>query len=336
MGIGRSGGVKERKLPAVLVFLLICSMSVLLMAACGEEEPAPAPAPVAAPITIPTLAPQPTLPPLPTADTSVVEEPQGPAPTRVVIGPATFGRDRATEVPTPEPEPTEAPTLAPTATPEPTPLPRPTAAPVTIVPNPPTATPLPQRNPFISISPSSGKVGSNVTVSGNDFEPGAIVGSIRFGGASASPSGVVTVNAGGSFTASVAVPDTGPGNYNVSLTVGSDSATASFIVEARGQGPVVPAGSQIITTLAPLGSNLKWVAYLDNATKRWALYDPTSTFEVKFLPSFARPPQDLSAYLPLTQIESGKAYYIYVGSDATHEIGGKEYTFKSGVNAIGW
>lgn len=335
MGIGRSGGVKVGKLPAVFIFLLVCSMSVLILAACGGEEPTPAPAPVAAPITIPTLAPQPTLPPLPT-DAPAVEEPQGPVPTRVVIGPATFGRDRATETPTPEP--TEEPTLEPTATPEPTALPRPTAtpAPVVIVPNPPTATPVPQRNPFISISPSSGKVGSNVTVSGSDFEPGAIVGSIRFGGASASPSGTVTVNAGGSFTASVTVPDTGPGNYNVSLTVGSDSATASFIVEARGQGPVVPAGAQIITTLAPVGSNLKWVAYLDNATKRWALYDPTNTFEVKFLPSFARPPQDLSAYLPLTQIESGKAYYIYVDSDATHEIGGKEYSFKSGVNAIGW
>ena len=335
MGIGRSGGVTVFKLPAVLVFLMVCSMGVLILGACGGEEPTPAPAPVvAAPITIPTLAPQPTLPPLPT-DPQPAEEAQGPAPTRVVIGPASFGRARATEVP-PTPEPTEEPTPEPTATPEPTPLPRPTAAPVTIVPNPPTATPVPQRNPLISISPSSGQPGASVTVSGNDFEPGAVVGSVRFGGASASPSGTVTVDAGGSFNANVAVPDTGPGNYNVSITVGSDSATASFLVQAKAQGPVVPAGSQIITALAPLGSNLKWVAHLDNSTKRWSLYDPTSSFEVKFLPSFARPPQDLGAYLPLTQIESGKPYYIYVDSDATHEIGGKEYSFTAGVNAIGW
>ena len=99
---------------------------------------------------------------------------------------------------------------------------------------------------------------------------------------------------------------------------------------------MVPQGSQIITTLAPLQGNLKWVAYFDNGTKAWSLYDPTGTFTASQLPQFQGPPQNLSAYRPLTQITSGESYHFSFERNADVEIGGKTYKFTAGYNLKAW
>ena len=336
MGFGSSGGVKAYRLPVVLVYLTISCVILLALGACGGEDPTPVPPPTTAPVVIaaPPVQPAPTLPPMATEEPAA--EPDGPMSTPLVVVPGNRFSSRApTAEPTPTPPP--SPTAEPTATPQPeptaTPLPRPTpTSTVVIRPNPPTATPVPQRNPSISVSPGSGQPGTGVTVAGTDFEPGSPVGAVSFGGVTASPNPSVTVDSLGSFYATIVVPDVAAGSYNLTMTVGTLSASASFTVEAPPSGPTVPPGSPIITTLAPLAGNLQWVAYFDNATKSWSLYDPTGTFNPGLLPFFLSPPTDLSAYAPLTSFNADQSYHWNLQKAATVQIAGKEYELPEGYS----
>ncbi len=333
MGFGSSGGVKVPRLPVILIYLTISCVVLLALGACGGEDPTPVPPPAPAPVIVqPPPQPLPTLPPLPTEEPA---EPvvQAPVATPLVVVPGGRFGSRAQPTDTPPPPPTEEPTATPEPTPEPTatPLPRPTPT-VVIKPNTPTETPVPVRNPSISVTPGSGQPGTGVTVAGTDFEPGTPVGAVSFGGTSAAPSPPVTVDSLGSFFATIVVPDVTAGNYNVTLSVGSDSATAGFNVVAAPSGPVVPAGSPIINTLSPLAGNLQWVAYFDNATKSWSLYDPTGTFTPGLLPFFLSPPTDVSAYSPLTSLNTDLSYHWNLDRAATVKIGGKDYDFQAGYS----
>ena len=332
MGLGRSGGVRAHRLPVFLIYLAISCVFLLVVGACGGEEPTPVPAPAAPPVVVapPAPQPQPTLPPLPTVEPTGSTEPV-PVSTPLVVMPSDRFSSRA-----PTAEPTPPPTEEPTAMPElpeptATPLPRPTPT-VVIRPNLPTETPVPVRNPSVSVNPGSGQPGTGITLAGTDFAPGSAVGAVSFGGTSASPAPPVTVDSLGSFFATIVVPDVAAGSYNLSMTVGSDSASTSFTVQAAPSGPVVPAGSPIINTVAPLAGNLQWVAYFDNGTKSWSLYDPTGNFNPGLLPFFLSPPTDVSAYAPLTSLDTEKPYHWNLQRAATVKISGKDYEFQEGYN----
>ncbi len=327
MGFGSSGGVKPSRLPVILIYLTISCVVLLFLGACGGEDPTPVPPPTAAPVVIaaPPVQPAPTLPPLPTEEP--VAAPSGPVSTPLVIMPGNRFSGRAA-VAEPTLPPTVEPTPEPVVEPTPTPLPRPTPT-VVIRPNLPTETPVPVRNPSITINPGTGQPGTGVTVAGSDFATGSSVGAVSFGGVTASPNPPVTVDSLGSFYATIVVPDVAAGNYNLSMTVGPDSASTSFTVQAAPSGPQVPAGSPIVNTLAPLAGNLQWVAYFDNATKSWSLYDPTGTFNSGLLPFILSPPTDLSAYAPLTSFDTKHSYYWNLQRAVTVTIAGKEYEFKT-------
>ncbi len=327
MRFGSSEGVKASRLPVVLIYLTISCVILLALGACGGEDPTPVPPPTTAPIVIaPPVQPPPTLPPLPTEEP--VAEPSAPVATPLVIVPRFGNRDAVVEPTLP---PTEEPAPEPTPEPTATPLPRPTPT-VVIRPNLPTETPVPVRNPSVSASPGSGQPGTGVTLAGTDFAPGSSVGAVSFGGVTASPAPPVTVDSLGSFFATIVVPDVAAGNYNLTLTVGTDSASTGFNVEAAPSGPVVPAGSPIVNTVAPLAGNLQWVAFFDNDTKSWSLYDPTGTFNSGLLPFFLGPPTDISAYAPLTSLDTEKPYHWNLQRAATVTLAGKEYEFKEGYN----
>ena len=334
MGFGSSGGVKAPRLPVILIYLTISCVVLLALAACGGEDPTPVPPPAAAPVIIaaPPVQPAPTLPPLPPVEQAA--EPSGPVSTPIVIVPGDrFGTRGVIAQPTLTP--TEEPTPEPESEPEPeptaTPLPRPTPT-IVILPNLPTETPVPVRNPSLTVNPGSGQPGTDVTLGGTDFVPGSQVGAVSFGGVSASPAPPVTVDSLGSFYATIVVPDVSAGSYNLTMTVGSDSVSASFTVQGAPSGPVVPPGSPIINTLAPLSGNLQWVAYFDNATKSWSLYDPTGTFNPGLLPFFLGPPTDISAYAPLTSINTDHSYHWNLQRAATVKLSSKDYEFPEGYS----
>jgi hypothetical protein len=125
----------------------------------------------------------------------------------------------------------------------------------------------------------------------------------------------------------------------VSVTAGSDTAASSFTVLAAAvpveSGPTVPAGSPIISDLAPLGNKLKWVAYFNNATKSWSLYDRSRTFRLSDLPAFQKP-SSVSQMNALTNLVSGDPYWFFVSESVTVELKGNSYTFSTGASLEPW
>ena len=84
-------------------------------------------------------------------------------------------------------------------------------------------------NPTISINPTSGPVGTSVTVTGNGFDPISTV-AITFGGSSVT---TVTPGSNGGFTATFRVPlSSSIGDQTVKATQGSNSASKTFKVTA--------------------------------------------------------------------------------------------------------
>ena len=84
-----------------------------------------------------------------------------------------------------------------------------------------------------------------------------------------------------------------------------------------------------------MGNNLQWVAYFDNTTKGWSLYDRSGTFRLADLPAFQKP-GSLSDMSPLTSLSAGQAYWFFVSQDAEVEIGGNSYSLKKGASLIPW
>ena len=84
-------------------------------------------------------------------------------------------------------------------------------------------------NPTISINPTSGPVGTSVTVTGNGFDPISTV-AISFGGSNVT---TVTPGSSGGFTATFRVPlSSSIGDQTVKATQGSNSASKTFTVTA--------------------------------------------------------------------------------------------------------
>lgn len=88
----------------------------------------------------------------------------------------------------------------------------------------------------ITLNPTSGPVGTVITVIGTSF-PKKSSGTVTLAGVST----VVTTSASGWFTANVVVPSSASGNLNVTAKVGAASASAVFAVAAS--APVPPASS---------------------------------------------------------------------------------------------
>ncbi len=93
----------------------------------------------------------------------------------------------------------------------------------------------------------------------------------------------------------------------------------------------------IVVTLAPLGDNLIWVAHYDNATQNLFVYDPSGTFSPDVLPL---PPgvsvDDPSAIGSLSELVTGKIYWIMAGKEQKVQLGGQELTISSGLNFLSW
>ena len=93
----------------------------------------------------------------------------------------------------------------------------------------------------------------------------------------------------------------------------------------------------IARDLAPLGDNLLWVAYFDNRTKQWSVYDHSGTFAPDKLPL---PPgetvPEASDVGPLTELAVKNIYWIALNEAQTVQVGSQNQTFSAGANFIAW
>ena len=83
--------------------------------------------------------------------------------------------------------------------------------------------------PAISLSPTSGKVNDQVTVSGSGFDQNSAI-SLTYGTTSAVPAGSVTTNAIGSFTAKFYVPSSTGTNVVAATDASHNTASQSFTI----------------------------------------------------------------------------------------------------------
>ena len=224
-----------------------------------------------------------------------------------------------TPPPTPAPGPTTTPTPMPQPTSTPTPTPQPASTPVL--------------QPALDIRPLRGSPGDMVSVTGTNFPGLTTVSRIEIGGVSVIPPTPYSTTADGAFSASVVVPRLDVGTYHCVVTVGDRSSTATFsVVESA-----TTAGEPVAAALAPLGDNLWWAAYYDNATKQWSVYDPSDTFspDLLLLPPDQSVPSR-SSIGALTHLVPGKVYGLYLSRDETVTLRGTARTLTAGINSVSW
>ena len=93
----------------------------------------------------------------------------------------------------------------------------------------------------------------------------------------------------------------------------------------------------IALDLAPLGDNLRFVAYLDRATQKWFVYDAAGDFSPEDLPlppmTKAPDPSEISS---LTELVPGQIYSFVVYEQQTAEFDRLTEIFYVGRNDILW
>lgn len=93
----------------------------------------------------------------------------------------------------------------------------------------------------------------------------------------------------------------------------------------------------IASDLAPLGDNLRFVAYLDRATQKWFVYDAAGDFkpeDIPLLPGQEVP--DESEIGDLTELVPRNIYNFVVRENQTVELNGNEFIFYVGNNPLPW
>ena len=116
------------------------------------------------------------------------------------------------------------------------------------------------------------------------------------------------------------------------------ASTATLVPTSRpALAPTAVSQSGISSALAPLGDNLRFVAYLDRATQRWLVFDATGNFKPEGLPLTPQmETPDASDIEILTELEPRGIYTFVVNENHTVELGGISYTFYKGSNLMVW
>ena len=101
--------------------------------------------------------------------------------------------------------------------------------------------------------------------------------------------------------------------------------------------PTAEPDLSISSDLAPLGDNLRFVAYLDRATQKWFVYDATGDFrpeDIPLPPGMAVP--DASDIGALTELEPGEVYTIVLNENQTVELNGNSYSIFADGDFLVW
>jgi hypothetical protein len=169
-------------------------------------------------------------------------------------------------------------------------------------------------NPVIAIDPTSGPVGSSVTITGQGFLPLTGVSSLTISNVALLPAGSILTDAVGAFTATATCPGLATGGHGVSAQAGTDVASTSFTISAAAAAAATPElGFATITDCIVIA----WA--FDATTQQWEVYDPTE-----------------GAPSTLTTLAAGQGYWIEVAEDCTLTYGRYTYDLKAGWNLIGW
>jgi hypothetical protein len=109
----------------------------------------------------------------------------------------------------------------------------------------------------ITLSPTTGPVGTAVQITGSNFSSGNNITATFAGAAVTIASGHTTVQTGGSFISVIYVPSSATvGAKTVSVTAGGQTASATFTVSASGSlDPISPSSGPVGTAIQIVGAN---------------------------------------------------------------------------------
>ncbi|MGH9909018.1 MAG: beta strand repeat-containing protein, partial [Nitrososphaerales archaeon] len=140
----------------------------------------------------------------------------------------------------------------------------------------------------ITISPTSGSVGTTVTVTGSNFVANTAV-TIKFdGNAITTNPATVTTTSTGTFTATITIPNIVAGSHTVAVTVGSKTATATFTISQSQSTSITisPSSGTVGTSITVTGSGFsptKGVTInLDGSLVATSTTSSTGTFNALF------------------------------------------------------
>lgn len=165
----------------------------------------------------------------------------------------------------------------------------------------------------VTVDPTSGPVGSTITITGSGFLPQAGVSALTMGGVSLIAGQSLLTDSVGSFETTATVPGLAQQGWAITATV-DVSASTSFSVTAGAAAAVTPA-----TGLATISDYLAIAWTFDATSQTWQVYDPTE-----------------GATSDMTEMKKGQGYWIKVSEDCTLTYGAETYNLKAGWNLIGW
>ena len=163
--------------------------------------------------------------------------------------------------------------------------------------------------PMITVSPTSGPVTTQVTVTGVGFQPQSGLQALTIGGTIVTPTTPTVTDVVGKFTATFAVPGLVQQAHAVVAWVNNINASTFFTITAA---PVSTA-----VQLATLSDTLVRVWGYSGGT--WYMYDPADLADSN-----------------LASLSSGSGYWINVSAGDTVVYGGFSKVLVAGWNLIGW
>jgi hypothetical protein len=180
--------------------------------------------------------------------------------------------------------------------------------------------------PTITASPVVGPPGTGITITGTEFNSFDPVKSLSIGGVQIKIPATLTSDAQGQFTVSGQVPAVESGTQAITVVAGESTHTISFNVlgdtpETTPAATTGPITYPLTPGSGPLGDNLLRVFRFDNVNKQWTFYDPDPEF---------------GPYITLTELVTGKAYWINVKKSQSKVIEGRYLDLFEGWNLVAW
>ncbi|MBT9166393.1 MAG: hypothetical protein DDT25_01078 [Chloroflexi bacterium] len=168
----------------------------------------------------------------------------------------------------------------------------------------------------ITLSPTRGVPGTEVTVTGIGFPRHSVLDLLTIGPATVTPIPSVITDDVGRFTARFVVPGIGVGAHVVNARAGGITDPETFTITAE----VIPVGVALRGIEAVLRHSV-WS--FDNVTKRWSQH-------------LVADPGAVPAAVRLTTLEAHQPYWVYVTANTTLVFGGHSYSLTAGWNIIAW
>jgi hypothetical protein len=184
----------------------------------------------------------------------------------------------------------------------------------------------------VTISPTTGPTGTEVTITGEGFKTFSTVSTLDIGDIDVRPAPIPSTDAQGGFTAKVLIPQANTGSQSVQAKVSNTVAATTYTVTALAPtatpAPVVASVTPEVA-FAPVIAidNLKRVWHFDPSAQDvapdfgWFLYDPRPVF---------------AAANSVDEISGGKFYWVNVGDAQSATLGGVSRSLFAGWNPVTW